>query len=294
MRIIKTLTATAIGLVMWSAAAQAEEYPFAPKRSFDSAIVHYETTGGMMQGGKSTLYVKGEYQALEKEGSGPIPAQHTITTPDYIYVINKADNTAMRSENPSRMIRAEWEKATAEEKATIRSNVEKFGVAFGDRLGAKMEKRGGEVLGRACDKTTVMQMSNCMWSDAPDIMLQSDMSAMGGGVETAVKIEENAALPAGVFDVPAGMKVTDSPDNTQARNMALKFFAALKDPNYSPEKTQASMGLGDASPAAGEMRMPSAEEMQQMQEGMKEMQKAMQDPEMQEMMKQMKQYQPQQ
>lgn len=293
MHMMKTLAATAIGAMIWNASAQAaDDFPFVPHRPFDSALVEYESTGATP--GKSTLYVKGEYRAIHKSVAAQGMPRDIITTPEYVYTLDRINNVATRSDNPVRLYREEWAKASAADKATIQNNVNKFGFSMGSQLGASMEKRGGKILGRDCDKITLMGSSTCMWSDASDIPLQADLSALGGGVETAVKIDENAEIPAGTFDLPDGMKVQDSPAKAKQNAMAMQVFTALKDPEYTPEKMLGGMMLNTIAPAAGDMKMPSAQEMQKMQEGMKEMQKVMQDPEMQEMMKQMKQYQQQQ
>ena len=82
----------------------------------------------------------------------------------------------------------------------------------------KITKLGTEdVLGKTCDKYSIddaamkMKVTNWVWNGIP-LKSESEMTAMGMGIKTTIittKIDENAAVPADKFEIPAGIKLTD-------------------------------------------------------------------------------------
>lgn len=290
MKVLFSTLMLVITMALATTSARAEEYPFIPELPFETAVIHYQSSG--MREGTGTLYVKGEYRALEKNEAtnmmgmkGPEERSLTITTPDYTYYIDYTAKTAMRSPNPVAIMKREWEKMNDEERKNVMQNMEKFGNTMALGMGGSVENGTGEFLGYKADVITVMGTKTYTLSES-DILLKSESNIAGMTMsEVATSIEKNVPVSDDRFKIPEGLAVTDNPMDTG--EMGAKMFRAMAKEDFNPEammqeQMSMEMNMPAGKGAAPAMQMPDMSQMpKNMPEGM---------PDMKDIEKMMKQY----
>lgn len=236
-RPFKTLTLTA-SAVMLSSAVYAEDIPFRPQYPFETAIVEYEGTGAL--GGTSrlmidaTAHMQATKEHTETNIMGMVQKKNSlrIVRPDGIYTIDLDKKTGFRSDNPQIVLEREWQTFTAIEKQNVRENAEKFGFNLAASMGGSITPKGGNVLGKSCDLAKVMGTVTCTWSGL-DIVLSTEMNMGIPGSQKAVSINEDVPLPKGIFEIPKGINVLESPAGDMTVTAARNMLHAMKNPDFN-------------------------------------------------------------
>lgn len=218
--------------------------PWDIKLPFKSAIIHYDVKNP--EQGVETLYIRdnGKNTAKVTKTKGKImfikisTDTLQITDPDWIVTVDMKKKSAMKITNPAKVMSQEYEKLSADEQATVRSNIEKIGKNFGMRMEAEIQKAGAKILGYTCDLVNVLGVTIYNISETP-IMLKTKGSILGIKMESeATKIEENVDIPDSMFRVPEGIEVDyDKKADDLNKEMAKTMIDFLKDPEAA-EKTE--------------------------------------------------------
>lgn len=250
-KIVKTLACGALAAV-W---LQAADSPWDVRLPFKSATIFYEISG--MENGSETLYIGdyGKKEAKYRKTTGKVMYQIMktdnieITTPDWVYDIDMIEHTGTKMTNPAKVYKQEYEKLTAKEKKTVTANAEKMGKNAMGGVQATVEKNAATLLGYPCDKTTVMGTTVYTIHDT-GIALKSESNVMGMSSKSVALKLEKGKVPASVFALPKGVKITfDKEADTMMRNMAKNMIDSLKDPDAAKKMQQQSRQQQKAMPA---------------------------------------------
>lgn len=258
------------------------ESPFAPKYPFETAIIHFEFGG--IQSGSATMWIDGDRMARHEKrtttvmGMARTEEQWTIQTPEEMLIWEVGEPTAVRSENPAKRMREEYEKLSASEQEVVRRNSKKIGNVFMGGMGGGSRTKG-KFLGYDVDIVEVMGTKQFMLANTPLLLKQEGGMAGMQIKETATKIEPDVAVPADKFALPPEVKIVPNPAGDMATSMAMGTFEALKDPNFEQRMKEARAqpgGMPDMSGmvAGGEGQPDPAQMMKAMEEMMKAMQKS--------------------
>ena len=191
-----------------------------------------------MENGSETLYI-GEYgkkEAKYRKTTGKVMYQIMktdkieITTPDWVYDIDMIERTGTKITNPAKVYKQEYGKLSAKEKKTVSANAEKIGKNAMGGMQATVEKNAATLLGYPCDKTTMMGTTVYTIHDT-GIALKTESKVMGMSSKSVALKLEKGKVPASVFALPKGVKITfDKEADTMMRTMAKNMIDSLKDP----------------------------------------------------------------
>ena len=238
---------------------QAARFPF------NSAVIHYTVEGG--EQGKETLYIRerGMEQAhiWKTTGKSLFRATTTdkimITTKEMITEVDMTSKTGESYINPQKMMIQEYNSLTPAEKEIVKKNSIEMGNSMLGGLAnsglMKFKKNADTILGYKCD--IISGLGTQVWQlSGTGIPLKSEMSLIGATTTTATKVETGAAVPASVFEIPAGVKVVHNKDKDEEnRRMAKSMIDMLKDPqtakNIEEGRKQAAQKSAE-SPSGGE------------------------------------------
>ena len=225
--------------------AVADDTPWEPGLPFETAVVQYQIKGA--QNGTETLYIRDfgreRVKVTKSEGKMMFITTSTdtieITTADEVVAIDMREKTGVRTTNPQKFVQEEIAKLSEAEKAVVTKNLQQIGMNAATQMGGKVEPKGGEHLGYACDVMTVAGTTSCTMSGT-SILLKTESTLPGMNTETvATKFEKNVTIPADIFKVPADVKVdsNERADNIN-RNMIHEMIVAMKDPAAARKITE--------------------------------------------------------
>ena len=248
--------------------------PWEQKLPFENLTVNYELSG--MEEGKETVYVKdyGQKVATYRTSVTSMLGMKTendsviIEDPDWIYSFNLTDMTGVKSANPLKYMKEEYEKLSNEDKQQIKINSEKFGGDITDGLGGEIEQKVEKMFGFDCDRVTMMGTTSYTIHNTP-ILLKLEANMMGITMSQVATSVEKGAIDESRFAFPEGITpVYDAQADEMARKMAKNSISWLKDPEA---KMQDAVKMGMPQQTGDGEYQPSQEE----QEMMKQAEEAM-------------------
>ena len=249
--------------------------PWEQKLPFENLTVNYEIAG--MEEGKETVYVKdyGERVATYRTSVTSMLGMKSendsviIEDPDWIYSFNLTEKTGIKSANPLKYMKEEYEKLSEGDKQQIRKNSEKFGGDITDGLGGEIEQKVEKMFGFDCDRVSMMGTTSYTIHNTP-ILLKLEANVMGITMSQVATSVEKGEIDESRFAFPEGITpVYDGQADEMARKMAKNSINWLKDPEA---KMQDAVKMGMPQQSGGGDYQPSQEEqelMQQAEEAMK-------------------------
>lgn len=226
--------------------AHAADNPFAMKLPFREATIHYTISGS--GSGSETLYLRdhGNEQARYSKTTQKVMFTTTtvdqieITTPDWIYVIDRTAQTGSKSVNPVKFMIEEYNRLSPAEKKMVRQNAEKMGSAALQGMRGEVRQNAAKILGYDCDLTSIMGTEIYTMHDT-GIPLKSTTSMMGVNVITEATSVDKGPVAAHYFTPPAGIRLEHNREADQmARSMAKSTLDMLKSPD-AMEKMKAGV-----------------------------------------------------
>ncbi|MDD3148831.1 MAG: hypothetical protein PHD82_16165 [Candidatus Riflebacteria bacterium] len=227
----KTIVAA---FVLVAGICSAQAVPWAPKLPFTQAVINYQIDG--TEKGTQTVYIKdgGQTTAKHRKTSmkmmGIKHETNTIEvmTADQVISVNLVDKTGTRQANPVKFMIEEYNKLSAADKQKVMSNAEKSGMNMMAGMNGKVTPKAQKIHGFDCDLVEVMGMKNYLINGTGiELKTQSNMMGVKLNVE-AKSIDTKAAIPASVFEVPAGIKLETHPQaDEMAKNMAKMTIQGL-------------------------------------------------------------------
>lgn len=183
-------------------------YPF----PFESARIEYQITGNVE--GTTTVLIKGDKQAYETTAviKGADIEEETktkiIDAEGMLYQIDLVTGTGQSMANP---IYEQLKKLAPEERMDF---LTKLAVGISDSGGVSdvpQPKGQKTVAGETCDLYDIQSVGEiCLWNGIP---IYSSMSIPEAGImsaNTATSIQLNVDIPDSAFNVPEGVKMTET------------------------------------------------------------------------------------
>lgn len=215
-----------------------------------------------IEGDKISKIMEGRVPAQTEEGFEKINSME-IVTPDYIYSIDLLNKEGVKVDNPKKYTKAAYDALSLEEKRGFHNRMKEKrivsfdlprSVHFGKKLGTD------KILGRECDiyeEIAIIGVNNNDQAIIPDendenkVRIKTwlwkgttiPLKGTQEGVQktsvyslekVATKIEENAAIPSSIFEVPSDVKITyDEYSSEFSRKKALRRFEYYKTGKWS-------------------------------------------------------------
>ncbi len=268
---------TAFIFCMTAGIATAKDSPWETRLPFKKGTILYKITGS--QNGTETLYIKdygrttARHQTVSMNlfGMKQTTEEIEITTPEWIYNVDLADQTCEKSANPTKYMVAEFNKLSKKDKKKILRNTEEQGSQMIEGMNGSIQIKGAKVLGYTCDVVSVMGAKTYCFTGT-SVVLKSEADIMGMKITSTATDIQKGQPAATHFQVPPGIQVHH---NTQADAMAKEMAQAT---------IQHLLGNTTASPRADQQQRNKA-----IQEDM-ENNPGENMPDMQQMMDMMKQF----
>ncbi len=208
-----------LAVLILSPLTLAIDNPWDTRLPLESGLITYKSSGSMR--GKKALYfknygkIRAEYEKTETKlmDMSHIESTIKITTPDWIYTIDKQSRTGTREINPDKYLISEFNRLSNDNKIKVVNQLGKNGKIGLEGFKGKMERNATKLLGFDCDRITFMGTDVYVISGT-DIPLKTSGSAMGINVsETALSVKKGIP-PAKAFKLP---KIHyDNPIQTEA------------------------------------------------------------------------------
>jgi len=175
---------------------------------FDTAKIEYNLSGSLE--GTQIVYIKGDNAIHETHATTKENNQEVLVDILYLelgeslYDINLATGEGTKVKNP---IYNELTNLNKEERIDY---LTRLAVNVDEAAGVPIPKSESEYAGQKCKLYDIEGLGEiCMWSGIP---LYSKLSPAGGESEntmTAVSVEIDTSIPDNMFQIPAGVTITD-------------------------------------------------------------------------------------
>lgn len=239
--------------------SHAVENPWNTKLPFKEATITYEMAGSMR--GAEKVYVKDHGAITASYRMEPsvmyedaeIPSELTLTTPEWIYIVNLSANSGSKQLNPKIIIQEKFDSLSTAEQEKLVKNSEKLGITVIGEMTASIEKNAGKVLGYDCDKVEAMGISAYTIAGT-DFLVKVSCSIMGIS-EEVVDIDVSG-VDAAKFALPKGVEIhgNDQADGLLRDQIDIMFTSILDGRHPSNLRQQ----------KAGEEMMEAIKKMQQL------------------------------
>lgn len=271
---MKKVILTSFLVLLLTSSAFCIENPWTRKLPFKEGMVSYEISGTMK--GSENVYVK-DYGRTTASYRTEITAMFgmsnesrelTLTTPDWVYTVDLADNTGTKQVNPKKVIMKKFNRLSPAEQKKLVKNSEELGVAMVGDMSGSVEKNAEKILGYKCDKVTAMGIDSYTLTGT-DFPVKVSGSLMGVTVsEIATKIDQGH-VDDSKFKLPAGADIDHDPEADRVIRDQIDMMFTSMLAGKRPQNPQEQAG--------GDMQ-EAMKAMQQFQEngGMEALQKQMQ------------------
>lgn len=247
----------------------AGDNPWERKLPFAGATLHYTLSGS--QEGTEDKYIRdyGREMATYRKATTVMMGMKMVTDTveiqdaDWMYSYDLKENTGTKMTNPQKFMIEEYNKLTPAEKKQVQKNAEAMGTSFMKGMNGKMEQNVTKILGRDCDRTSVMGSTVYMLHGTP-IPLKTEMDMAGMKMASVATSFLEGAPESRYFEHPAGIEaIHTSESDEMSRSMAVQMMAMLKDPDgvkkMNQQQPSASGSGGD--PQGDQEMMKQAEQM---------------------------------
>ncbi len=266
-----------IGLLLLAPVLSSAEpnLPWKQKLPFKRLTVKYDITG--IEEGKETVYVKdyGEKVATYRTSTtsmlGMKTTDETVTIedPEWIYSFDLTDKTGIKSANPLKYMKEEYEALSSEDKQLVQQNSVKFGGDITNGLGGEIEQNAEKIFGFDCDRVSMMGTTSYTIHNTP-ILLKLEANVMGIQMSQVATSVDKGKVDESWFAFPEGITpVYDAEADEMSKQMAKNSINWLKNPEAN---IQDAVKLGIPPQSGGVEHQPSQEEqelMKQAEEAMK-------------------------
>ncbi len=193
--------------LLFSPIVFAVENPWDTRLPIESGLISYKSSGNLQ--GKKALYFKdygrtrAEYEKTVTKlmGMTHIESTITLTTPDWIYTIDKQTRTGTKEINPNRYLISEFNRLSEDDQKKIVATLNKKGKMGIEGMEGKIERNKTRILGLNCDRITLMG-SEVYVISGTDIPLKTTGNAMGIKVEETATSVKQGIPPAKAFSLP--------------------------------------------------------------------------------------------
>ncbi len=195
-------------ILLVAAPAFAVDNPWDTKLPFKSAIIDSKISGTMK--GEKTLYIK-DYGRTRAEHSNTTMKMFgmtqqlkeiIITTPDWIYTINRMDNTGTKQANLKKFMTREFDSLSKSQQKKVVQNAENMGIATIDGMEGSIQKKAIKILGYNCDKVT-MTGTTLYTITGTDLALKLNGNMMGIKIDQVATRVKKESPPSSKFGLPS-------------------------------------------------------------------------------------------
>lgn len=197
-------------MLLVASPAFAVDNPWDTKLPFKNAIISSKISGTM--NGEKTIYIK-DYGKTRAEHSNTTMKMFgmtqqmneiIITTPDWVYTINLADNTGTKQANLKKFMIQEFNSLSKSDQKKVVQNAEKQGIATIEGMEGTLEKNASTILGYNCDKVT-MTGSIIYTISGTDLALKINGNMMGIKINQVATDVQKVSPPSSKFGLPANI-----------------------------------------------------------------------------------------
>lgn len=253
-----------------------QENPWDQKLPFKTATIKYAISG--MEEGTEILYIKdygqrtATYHTTVTSMLGMKMENSTIEIedPEWVYSYDLQEGTGMKSSNPKKYMKEEYEKLSKDEKKQVLKNTEQMGMSIMEGMGGAVEQKVTEMFGFKCDRATIMGTTVYSIHKTP-VPLKTEANVMGMKMSMIATSFDKGKVDEKYFSHPRGVEAIFSQEaDDMARSTARQTIAWLKDPEASKKapsmQPMADGGNQQQIPPEDQEIMKQAE---QMMEGLK-------------------------
>ncbi len=186
----------------------AVDNPWDTKLPFKSAIIDSKISGTMK--GEKTLYIK-DYGRTQAEHSNTTMKMFgmtqqlkeiIITTPDWVYTINRLDNTGTKQANLKKFMIREFDNLSKNQQKKVVQNAENQGIATIEGMDGSIQKKVTKILGYNCDKVT-MEGTTVYTITGTDLALKLNGNMMGIKINQIATRVKKESPPSSKFQLPS-------------------------------------------------------------------------------------------
>lgn len=246
---MKEVFLTLLTTFLLISAVHAVENPWNNKLPFEEATISYEMAGHLR--GPEKVYVRdfgATTAAYRTEPSSKYVGtkktiELTLTTPDWIFIIDLSANSGSKQINPNKIIQNKFSSLTTAEQKKLVENSEKLGITVIGEMIYNLEKNVRKLLGYDCDKVTAMGITAYTLAGT-DFPMKVSRSLMG--ISEAVVNIEIGKVNEAKFTLPAGATIyhderSDEAIRDQIDVMFTSMIAGQRPPNVRHQKAAAEM-----------------------------------------------------
>jgi len=230
-------------------AAHASENPWNTKLPFKEATVLYEMAGSMR--GAEKVYVR-DYGATTAAystepslmyGGTSKTTELTLTTPEWMYIIDLSTNSGSKQINPKKIIQNKFNSLSTADQEKLVRNSEKFGITVIGEMIGNVEKNAGKLLGYDCDRVTAMGITAYTLAGTDFIM---QVSGPLLGISEAVVNIDVSKVDEAKFTLPEGANINhDEQADRVVRDQIDVIFTSMlsgqRPPTVRQQKASAEM-----------------------------------------------------
>lgn len=230
-------------------AAHAIEYPWNNKLPFKEATISYEMAGSMR--GADKMYVR-DYGATTAAyrtepssmyGEARKATELTLTTPEWMYIIDLSANSGSKQINPKKIIQNKFSSLSTADQKKLVENSEKLGITVIGEMSGHIEKNAAKLLGYDCDKVTAMGITSYTLAGTDFLM---KVSGSHLGISEAVVNIDVSKVDEAKFTLPAGANIhhderADQAIGDQIDAMFTSMLAGQRPPSALQQKAGAEM-----------------------------------------------------
>ena len=234
------ITLLFILLISCYSTVAAVENPWETRLPIESGLIIYKATGNMR--GKKALYFKdfgrttAEYAKLTLNVMGILNTENTvkITTPDWIYCINRRTKEGTKEVNPNKYLIAEFNKLSTSEKEKVARNIAKSGKFDIEGFQGKIARKAVKFLKYDCDIVNILGTEIYLLSGT-DIPLRTVGTTMGLEIKEIATSIKCGNPPAKAFSIPTIRYQTEPGAERRVREQAQAIIQSLLHNKKTPE-----------------------------------------------------------
>ena len=211
--------------------------PFWKPLPFKEGVIYYIVDGNEI--GIETLYIKDYGKTTIRFTSkqskimfDQLYTEHiTLSTPQWIYKIDLATNSAYKSTNILKLLNKEYSKLSKQDQKNIISNIKAYNFFLHDNINIQPTKTKNLILSNTCYNSLTFDGTLTCYFQNSDIYLKSQIDIFGFSSKTQAINIEIKKIDDKVFKLPKNLSITlDQEAQEKNKIRAKKIISYLKNP----------------------------------------------------------------